>query len=188
MPNVEPVAYEQAGDQLRKLYDEICEARGLLEPPNWALYLGSTPHVLEGMWQMLRITEDDLLSPLLSQLLLFAVSRASAAEYCAEYHGALVMQLDNQLSYDDLLAICKGDSRGVIPQAYQVAIDVAVEQVGRHCVLPLEEKDRLLEEGFSAHECLEIFSTIACAEMISAYTMSADVPIDEKFHIPGFQI
>jgi alkylhydroperoxidase family enzyme len=188
MANSTPVPYSDASGRLRDLYDQICDYRGLDEPPNWAVYLGSTPHVLDGMWQMVRLTDEHILPPLLVQLLMFAVSRTNVAEYCSEYHGYLVLQLNNQLSFEDLLAICDGDSRGVIPEHYRVAMTVAIEQVKRRCNLPSDENQRLLDAGFSEQECLEIFGTISCAMMLNAYTMSADVPIDEGFRIPGFRI
>ena len=188
MPHAEPIHYDEAGDDLRALYDDICARRGLSEVPNWAVHLGHAPHVLSGLWSMIKTTFDYRLPPLLTQLILFAVSRENSCSYCTQYHGTMVLQLDSNLAYHDLLEICDGTSRALIPDRYQVALKVALNQLRRQCSLPEDEMGRLVEAGFSERERLEIMATISLALLLNAYTTTMDIPIDSSHQIEGFTI
>ena len=46
MPNFQPVYYDDADKEVRKIYDEIRESLGFEVLPNWVIYIGQDKRYL----------------------------------------------------------------------------------------------------------------------------------------------
>ena len=116
MSNYQPVNFEQAPDELKSVYQDICITMGLDKPPTWATYLGKAPHLVHGMWQMLKLVViNNHLSPLLKELIFFAVAFHRSVPYCLELHAQNIFRITPHLTYQDLQGIAEGNSHGTIP-------------------------------------------------------------------------
>ncbi|MDF1721796.1 MAG: carboxymuconolactone decarboxylase family protein [Minwuia sp.] len=86
---VKPVEYQDAGPEVRAVYDEIMALRGVADVNNFWKYLAHDPAELRSVWDTLRaVMGDGALSPEMKELIYVAVSIANGCDYCVASHGA----------------------------------------------------------------------------------------------------
>ncbi len=84
-----PVEYDDAGPEVRAVYDEIMALRGVADVNNFWKYLAHDPVELRSVWETLRdVMADGALSPEVKELIYVAVSIANGCDYCVASHGA----------------------------------------------------------------------------------------------------
>lgn len=183
----EPIPYQKSEGDLRELYDEILDGLRAESLPNWVVYMGSNFEVLSGYWMALsKIMLKGNLNRILQELIIFAISKQNATPYCTEFHAANCLKLTNALSYEDLLSIYEGKSNGIVPDSFQVAIDFALGQSQRGCIVPNEEQQKLADVGFTAQDVIEINALTSLAHLFNQYTSAAAVPIEAENAIKEF--
>ena len=179
------VEYDDSSPEVRALYDEIMDTMGTTSVLNFLQALGHNPHVLRGIWSMLKETViEGEIPALLKQLILFKISTVAGNQYCTKLHGHAALNLDPTLTYDDLAALSGGDCSDNLPPSYSVAIDVisraaldskSVEDPGWNF------QDLLRDEGFSESEIDELLATGFFAIMMNKLTDTYDVPWESPF-------
>ncbi len=183
----QPIVYEQASEELKVLYDEILKTLDLEVLPNWVIYMGSNIEVLSGYWVALsKIMLKGNINRILQELIIFAISKQNASPYCTEFHAANCLKLTKALSYDNLLSIYDGKSNAVVPDSFQVAIDFALGQKKRGCLISKEEQNKLADVGFNAQDVIEINALVSLAHLFNQYTSAAAIPIEPVNAIKNF--
>ena len=185
----EQIRYQDASTELQSLYDEISIEFKLTGPPNWATYLGNKPSVLRGVWQLYTgIVIDGTLPPLLQELIIFSVSKEQGSAYCAEFHASSIQKLSPQLSYLDLVDIIDGKSRGVVPERYIMAINIAIQLNRSPCPVPSKDAVFIKSDKFSLKEHVEIAGLVALAITFNMHAKTISIPIDSTHRVEGFYL
>lgn len=189
MSNVTMVDYADATGELEVLYDEILLTLNTDHIPNWALYLGGELSVLRGIWNMFcQVALKGTLDPLLQELIIFSVSRSQGSPYCSEFHARQILRLVPLLNYQQLVEIIDGNSTGVIPERYQVAISIITQYSQSHCVLETHELLLLKEAGFDESNIIELFGLCSLALAFNSLTMATNTPIEPSNKVDNFYL
>lgn len=180
MSNYDIVDYEHANGELRSLYDEIKTTLKLQRLPNWVTHMGGTPHIAKAMWHMLKpVVTSGNLSPLLQELILFCVAFHRKVPYCMALHSSNILRLTESLDAEDLREIIQHNSPGLIPDSYQQALEVVADLATLQSRFEADKMQRLRGAGFSLVQAIEITNLVSIALYMNAYTIAADLPIDE---------
>jgi alkylhydroperoxidase family enzyme len=177
------VEYEDTSPEVRAIYDEIMDTMGSSSVLNFLKALGHNPHVLRGVWAMLRETVvEGEIPALLKQLILFKISTIAGNQYCTRLHGHAALNLDPTLTYDDLDALSGGDCSSSLPPSFPVAIEIVTRA-------SLESKsvedpdwdfeEMLRDEGFSEAEIDELIAVGFFGIMMNMLTDTYDVPWED---------
>jgi alkylhydroperoxidase family enzyme len=174
------VEYGDSTPEVRAIYDEIMDTMSATSVLNFLKALGNNPHVLRGVWSMLRETviQGDV-PALLKQLILFKISTVAGNKYCTKLHGHAALNLDPTLTFDDLTALSGGTCSANLPPSFPVAIDT----ISRIVLEPKtvqdpdwDFEDELRDEGFSESEIDELIAVGFFAIMMNLLTDTYDVP------------
>jgi len=179
------VEYDDASPEVRAIYDEIMETMGLPSVLNTLKALGHNPHVLRGVWTMLRETLiEGEIPELLKQLILFKISTIAGNEYCTSLHGHAALNLDPTLTYDDLVALTGGTCSAHLPPSFPVAIEI----VSRASLEPKSVEDpewdfeeQLRDEGFAESEIEELLAVGYFSVMMNMLTDTYNVAWETPF-------
>lgn len=189
MSNVTMVNYADATGELKLLYDEMLSTLNIEQLPNWALFLGGELSVLCGIWNMFRqVALKGSLDPLLQELIIFSVSRSQGSPYCSEFHASQILRLVPALNYPQLVEIIEGNSSGIIPERYQVAISIITQYSQSHCVLKKHELLELQEAGYDESSILELFGLCSLALAFNSLTMATNTPIEPSNRVANFYL
>jgi AhpD family alkylhydroperoxidase len=86
-PIVRPVEYEEAGPEVRAVYDDIRKSRGIVKIPNFWRTLASHPGLLKRTWESIKqVMAPGALDAKTKELLAIAVSATNGCEYCVRSH------------------------------------------------------------------------------------------------------
>lgn len=88
-PIVPLIEYEQAGDAVRAVYDDIMATRKVDWINNFWKVLAHDPALLKRTWETLReVMAPGTLDPLTKEMIYIAVSATNGCEYCTYSHTA----------------------------------------------------------------------------------------------------
>ena len=86
---MKPISYDDAGLQIRAVFDDIKATRKVEDVNNFWKYLANEPRMLEHVWASLKaMMGPGALDPLTKELIYVAVSITNNCEYCMASHGA----------------------------------------------------------------------------------------------------
>jgi len=107
MATVRLIEYEDASPEVRALFDEIKQARGIEDVNNFWKALANHPDSLRRTWDNLRaVMQPGALDPLTKEMLYIAVSIANNCDYCIHSHtAAAVAKGMTPAMYQELLAV-----------------------------------------------------------------------------------
>ena len=126
MPTVAMVEYDQAGPEVRAIYDEIMAVKGIDFVPNFWKTLASHPPLLEEVWQGLaRAMAPGRLDALTKEMIALAVSATNACEYCIRSHTAAARKLgmDDQMLGELMAVVGTFNRTNKLADGYQVTVD-----------------------------------------------------------------
>ncbi|HAN59479.1 MAG TPA: alkylhydroperoxidase, partial [Gammaproteobacteria bacterium] len=84
-----PIEYDDASSDVRAIYDEIKQARGVNDVNNFWKYLANDPVTLRRTWHSLKeIMGSGALDSLTKELIYIAVSATNNCTYCIRSHTA----------------------------------------------------------------------------------------------------
>jgi alkylhydroperoxidase family enzyme len=178
------VEYEDASPEVQELYDEIMDTMGAPTVLNFLKALGNNPHVLRGVWTMLKETViEGEIPALLKQLILFKISIIAGNEYCTALHGHAALNLDPTLTYDHLVSLSSGACSADLPPSFPVAIEIVSRAALESKSCEVEEwefEEQLRDEGFSDSEIDELlavgFFSVLMNMMVDAYEVPWETP------------
>src|ERR671922_1138733 len=89
MALVKPVEYADAGPEVRSVYDDIMQTRGVDWVNNFWKALANDPAQLARVWaQVKQVMAPGALDPLVKEMIYVAVSATNGCEYCTYSHTA----------------------------------------------------------------------------------------------------
>jgi alkylhydroperoxidase family enzyme len=158
---------------LTAVHEDILSTLKLTELPTWAKGFSDNPHVLKGLWEMMKgFLEHSDIPPLLQELIIFSISRFNHSPYCTDYHAGRALRLNTALAPQDLLDISNGDSHGQIPESYQVAVNTATAYANGICKLNEAHLSALHAQGFSEPQIVDIMGLIALSNTFNSYSIN----------------
>lgn len=187
MNNIKPIFYQNAPSELLCIYDDILAVTHSNQVPNWASYLGANLPTLSGVWAIYKkIHLEGSIPKLLKELIIFSVSWKQYSPYCSEYHACNVLQFHASLSFDDLVDLVTGKSRGVLSEVFLCVLEIINELCQQRCSLSAEDYAKLFQAGFDDGEIIEIIGTFSLAMLLSSLTSTLMIPIDKEKAVAGF--
>lgn len=88
-PLVSPIEYEAASDDVRAVYDDIMQTRGIDWVNNFWKVLAHDPVLLKSTWEDIKqVMGPGALDPFVKELIYIAVSATNGCEYCTYSHTA----------------------------------------------------------------------------------------------------
>jgi alkylhydroperoxidase family enzyme len=173
------VEYKDASPEVQAIYDEVMEVVGSPDVFNFLKAFGDNEKVLLAFWSMLRYTLlEGEVPALLKQLILFRVSVEYGNTYCASLHGRTVLRIDPTITYDELIAMSRGENMD-IPASYAVAIDLVTRLALQPKTVQADDFDfeeQLRDEGFSEQEIDELISIAGFGVLLNTMTDIVHIP------------
>lgn len=127
-PIVKPVAYEDAGADVKAVYDDILETRGIEAVPNFWRTIANHPPLLRRTWETLKeIMSPGALDPLTKEMIAIAVSATNGCEYCVRSHtaSARAQGLSDEMLGELMSVVGMFNETNRLVEGYQVEIDAA---------------------------------------------------------------
>ena len=134
MATVPLVEYEEASAEVRTVYDDIMESRGVDWINNFWKALANDPATLERTWESLKqVMAPGALDPLTKEMLYLAVSIANGCDYCITSHTAAARKAGmTPEMYAELMAVVgMASETNALVSGYRVEIDEALVEAAR---------------------------------------------------------
>ena len=128
---MKPIAYADASDDVKAVFDNIKEARKVPDVNNFWKYLANEPRMLRHVWDSLKeIMGPGHLDPLTKELIYVAISITNNCEYCMASHGTAARAKG---ASDDMLnelyaVVGLANMTNRLANAYKVPVDEAFRQ------------------------------------------------------------
>ena len=126
MATVEMVEYEDASPEVRAVYDEIKQARGIDFIPNVWKTLATHPPTLERIWHGLRqVMTPGRLDSLTKEMIAIAVSATNNCEYCIRSHTAAARKqgMDDEMLGELMAVVGMFNQTNRLANGYQIPVD-----------------------------------------------------------------
>ena len=178
------VEYEEASPEVKEIYDVGMQVLGTDSVPNWMKALGNNPRILRATWEKFRFTvlEGDI-SQLLKQLILFNISVRAGNQYCTNVHGYSALNLEPDLTYEDLMSMSTGEAMSELPMSFQVAIETItnIAFLSDEEIAELDFISILLDAGFNQAEIDELLAQADFGVMMNKIVNLYDIPLETPF-------
>jgi AhpD family alkylhydroperoxidase len=128
------VEYDEAAPDVRAVYDDIMQTKGIDWVPNFWKTLGSHAPLLRDVWHGLKETmQPGRLDSLTKELIAIAVSVTNSCEYCINSHTAAARKLgaDDALLGELMAVIGTFNRTNKLADGYQVEVDAAIYKAAR---------------------------------------------------------
>lgn len=123
------VEYEDASAEVRAVYDDIMETRGVDRVNNFWKVLATHPPTLRRTWESAKETmAPGALDPLVKEMIYVAVSATNSCEYCVRSHTAAARRLGMSTAMQgELMAVVgMANETNALAAGYAVAVDAAL--------------------------------------------------------------
>lgn len=150
IPPVDPQSSPQAAATVKEL------KKNLGDVPNFLLTMAHSPALVKAYLSFSGGLRDGCLGVAVSEQIALAVAGANRCDYCASAHTAMARRTG--VSREEAALNLRGRaSEGRV----QALLDFAVEIVERRGHVPPEHLQRLLGEGFTYEELMEVIGHVA---------------------------
>ena len=177
------VDYDNAGAQVKAIYDDFLRSTGSTRVPLWVQSLGANVTLLKAYWERTKGSlVYGLMPSILKEMVVFVVSVENGSRYCSACHAHAVLRLDPTLRFEDLSTLLEHDGTPLeLPPAHRVALNFA-RKLSRDANSATDADFQALHEvGFSDDEVMELLSVIDLAKMFNAYTSALRLPLDPEY-------
>lgn len=127
MPTVKLIEYDEAGPEVRAIYDDIKATRQTEYINNFWKALANHPPTLARVWRDLKeVMAPGRLDPLTKEMIAIAVSATTGCAYCINSHTAAAKKLgmDNEMLGELLAVVGMFNTTNKLAEGYQVESDV----------------------------------------------------------------
>jgi len=127
MPTVKMVEYDDASDEVRAVYDDIMQAKGIDFVPNFWKTVATHPPMLKQLWSEIgQVMADGALDPLTKEMIAIAVSATNGCEYCINSHTtAAIAKGMTPAMHGELMAVVGFFNKtNKLSDGYQIEPDV----------------------------------------------------------------
>ncbi|MFG1417553.1 carboxymuconolactone decarboxylase family protein [Xanthobacter sp. V0B-10] len=131
MAKPKPVAYSDAPDTVKAVFDDIMKTRNLSDVNNFWKYLANDPATLERTWASLKqVMAPGALDPLTKELIYVAVSITNGCGYCIASHSAAAARAGmSEAQFAELVAVVgMANETNRLVNGYRVPVDPAFEE------------------------------------------------------------
>ncbi|MFN4141580.1 carboxymuconolactone decarboxylase family protein [Aestuariivirga sp.] len=125
---MKPIAYEDAPDAVKAVFDDIKSTRKVADVNNFWKYLANEPRMLRHVWESLKeVMGQGHLDPLTKELVYVAISITNNCEYCMASHGAAARAKGaSEEMMNELFAVVGlANMTNRLANAYKVPVDEA---------------------------------------------------------------
>ena len=127
MSTVKMIEYDEAGPEVRAVYDELMEARGIDRIPNFWKTIATHPPTLRRVWDDLRaVMAPGRLDLLTKEMIAVAVSATNGCSYCVNSHTAAAKNqgMDDEMLGELMAVVGLFNMTNKMADGYQVEPDV----------------------------------------------------------------
>lgn len=127
MPIVKMIEYEEAGPEVRAVYDDIMATRNTTVINNFWKTIAVHPPTLARTWRDLKeVMAPGRLDPLTKEMIAIAVSVTTGCAYCINSHTAAAKRLglDNQMLGELMAVVGMFNTTNKLAEGYQVEPDI----------------------------------------------------------------
>ena len=127
MATVKMLEYEDAPEEVRAVFDEIMQAKGIDFVPNFWKTVATHPPMLKQLWSEINIVmADGALDPLTKELIAIAVSASNGCEYCINSHtaGAIAKGMTPAMHGELMAVVGFFNKTNKLSDGYQIEPDV----------------------------------------------------------------
>jgi AhpD family alkylhydroperoxidase len=126
MAAIRLIEYEDAGPEVRAVYDDIMTTRKVDAVNNFWKAIANDPAMLGRTWESLKqIMQPGALDPLTKELLYIAVSVSNGCGYCIASHTAAARKrgMTDEMLHELMAVIGMASETNRLATGYQVEID-----------------------------------------------------------------
>lgn len=126
MTTVRMVDYEDASREVRAVFDDIMESRGIDFVPNFWRTIAHHPPTLKAVWSHLKaVMTPGTVDALTKEMIAIAVSATNGCEYCINSHIAGARKLGmTDAQFGELMAVVgMFNQTNKLVEGYQVQVD-----------------------------------------------------------------
>ena len=131
MTTVRMVEYEDASAEVRAVFDDIMESRGIDFVPNFWKTIAHHPPTLRSVWTHLkRVMAPGALDAKTKEMIAIAVSSTNGCEYCINSHIAGARKLGmSDAEFGELMAVVgMFNQTNKLVEGYQVQVDERIRR------------------------------------------------------------
>ncbi len=125
------VQYEDAPEDVRRVYDEIKQARNIPDVTNFWKAIANHPPTLRRIWdQMREVMGPGALDPLTKELVFLAAAMAHGCEYCTASHAASAKAkgMSREMLGEVLAIVALSAQTHVLADTWRVPLDPFYER------------------------------------------------------------
>ena len=134
MPIGKFVEYEDAGADVRAVYDDIMATRGVDWINNFWKALAQDPATLKRTWESIKqVMAPGALDPLTKEMIYVAVSVTNGCEYCINSHtaGARAKGMTDAMLAELIAVIGMANETNALVTGWQVEVDERLRDAAR---------------------------------------------------------
>jgi AhpD family alkylhydroperoxidase len=134
MATVRLIEYEEAGPEVRAVYDDIMATRQIDWINNFWKALAVQPALLQRTWQgVKKVMAPGALDPLVKEMLYVAVSVTNGCTYCINSHtaGARKKGMTDEMLAELMAVTGMANQTNALANGFQVELDEAFKEGGR---------------------------------------------------------
>ena len=127
MPTVKMVEYEDAGPEVRAVYNDIMATRNTDTINNFWKTIAVHPLTLARVWRDLKeVMAPGRLDPLTKEMIAVAVSATNGCAYCVNSHtaAAKMQGMDNEMLGELMAVVAMFNTTNKLVEGFQVEPDV----------------------------------------------------------------
>jgi AhpD family alkylhydroperoxidase len=134
MATVKLVEYEEAGPEVREVYDDIMTTRKIDWINNFWKALAVQPLLLRRTWQGVKtVMAPGALDPMVKEMLYVAVSVTNGCRYCINSHTAAARKkgMTDEMLAELTAVVGMANQTNALVEGFQIQLDEAFEDGGR---------------------------------------------------------
>jgi AhpD family alkylhydroperoxidase len=134
MATVKLIEYEEAGPEVRAVYDDIMATRKIDWINNFWKALAVQPDLLQRIWNGVKaVTAPGALDPLAKEMLYVAVSVTNGCKYCINSHTAAARKkgMTDEMLAELMAVVGMANQTNALVDGFQVELDDAFKDGGR---------------------------------------------------------
>ncbi len=134
MPTIPMIEYEDAGPEVRRIYEDIMTTRGVDWINNFWKVLAVQPDLLERTWEGVKsVMAPGFLDSLTKELIYIAVSVTNNCEYCINSHTASARKkgMSEEMLAELMAVIGMANQNNALANGFQIEVDEVFKNGGR---------------------------------------------------------
>ncbi len=126
MPQSKPVHYDEAGPDVRAVYDDIKATRGVDDINNFWKHIANHPPTLKRTWESVKeAMVPGALDLLMKEMVFVAVSASNGCEYCLRCHtdAARKQGMTDEMLGELIAVVGVATQSNILANGYQIPLD-----------------------------------------------------------------